>query len=102
MLTNKQIIIINLVMALILLLCLFDMPYGYYQLVRFISAAVFGLYAYHYYEKEEKLLFFIFLSLAVLFQPLIKIKLGRDIWNFVDVAVALWLIYLAFKARKNK
>jgi hypothetical protein len=85
-----------------LLVCLFDMPYGYYQLVRFVSAAVFSLYAYHYFEEEKKALFFFYLSLAVLFQPLIKISLGRVMWNIVDVLIAAWLIYNSYKLTSIK
>ncbi len=102
MLTYKHIIAINIVLSILLIICLFDMPYGYYQLVRFISTTVFGLYAYHYYEKGNKLLFVFYLALAVLFQPFLKISLGREIWNIVDIIIAGWLIYDSFRMKKNK
>lgn len=102
MLTYKHIIPINIVLSILLLVCLFDMPYGYYQLVRFISTAVFGLYAYHYYEQENKIFFVLYLSLAVLFQPFLKISLGREIWNIVDVIIAVWLLYDSYRMKKNK
>lgn len=31
-----------------------------------------------------------------------KFTLGRDIWNVVDVLVAVGLVYLAFHERKKK
>ncbi|WP_335339821.1 DUF6804 family protein [Algoriphagus sanaruensis] len=31
-------------------------------------------------------------ALAILFQPLLKISLGRDIWNIVDVVVGIGLL----------
>lgn len=102
MLTYKHITAINIVLSILLLICLFDMPYGYYQLVRFISTAVFGLYAYHYYEQGNKLFFVIYLSLAVLFQPFLKISLGRIIWNIVDVIIAIWLLFNSYQISKNK
>ncbi|MCS7052499.1 MAG: hypothetical protein NZM09_02055, partial [Ignavibacterium sp.] len=93
MLNYKHIIVINILLSILLLVCLFDMPYGYYQLVRFVATAVFGLYAYHFYEQENKLLFVLYLSLALLFQPFMKITLGRTIWNIVDVIIAAWLLF---------
>ncbi len=81
-------------LALLLILCLFRMPYGYYQLVRYISFAVFVYLAYTAYNKNKDFtaVFWIYLFLAILFQPFIKIALGRTIWNIVDVVVAIWLI----------
>lgn len=93
MLTSKHIIIINIVLAVILLLCLFDMPYGYYQMIRYLALVAFGVLAYDSYLKKENLHFILNIALAILFQPLSKISLGRDLWNIVDVTVAVWLIY---------
>ena len=46
--------------------------------------------------SKTKKMYVITLSLALLFQPLIKLPLGRDIWNFVDIVTAIFLIYLFF------
>jgi len=43
-----------------------------------------------------------YFSLAVLFQPLIKIALGRTIWNIVDVIVAGLLIMSVIKDYNSK
>ncbi len=85
-----------------MLLCLAPMPYGFYTFVRFVAMVMFGVFAYVYYQKEEKALAVTFGALAVLFQPLIKIALGRTMWNIVDVAVAILLVVLFFKERRSK
>ena len=84
----------NILLAVALLICLMPMPYGYYILIRYISTIVFGVMAYGYFQKKQKKLYVITLCLALLFQPFFKIPLGREIWNFVDVVVAVFLIYL--------
>lgn len=89
----------NILLAIALLICLMPMPYGYYILIRYISAIVFGVMAYDYYCQKQKKMYVVTLSLALLFQPLIKLPLGRDIWNLVDIVVAVFLIYLFL--RKN-
>lgn len=94
--------IINLIMAALLLLCLAPMPYGFYTLVRFVSMCVFAYMAYGYFKSGKEGLGFTFGALALLFQPFIKIVLGRGVWNFVDVAVAIGLIYLSVVKTKRK
>ena len=97
---NKLIYKIGLGLAIALVLCLFPMPYGYYTLVRFASMIIFGCMAYGFY-KEEKMPFCIIAgSLALLFQPFVKIVLGRAMWNIVDIIVAIALVLLWYKNRK--
>lgn len=86
--------LLYLLLSALLLLCLAPMPYGYYQLVRFISMVLFALFAYNYWIKEIKPLAITFGALALLFQPFIKVALGRAMWNVTDVVVAFGLIGL--------
>ena len=85
---------IYLPLAAVLLLCLFSMPYGYFQLVRFISTLAFGVMAFRYYQERKVWLAYTCGTLALLFQPFYKIALGRTVWNIVDVIVAIGLIVL--------
>lgn len=91
---------IKLILALLFLLCLLDMPYGFYQFVRFAAMVSFAVLAYQASEKENKTEMIIYIGLAILFQPLMKISLGRQLWNIVDVIVAVWLLYSVWKERK--
>ena len=93
--------IIKLILIVLLLVCLFDMPYGYFQLVRFIALLSFGYLAYNSYQENNNLFTSIYVSLAILFQPLLKISLGREIWNIVDIVVALFLIVSIFLKNKS-
>ena len=88
---------VYIVLSVLLLLCLAHMPYGYYQLVRFIAAVVFIVLAWHHYNTKEVYLSVVFGALALLFQPFIKIALGRTMWNIVDVIVAGMLIIMWIK-----
>ena len=92
---------VYLILAAMMLLCLAPMPYGYFQLVRFVAMVVFAVMAYQYYEQEKMPLTIVFGALALLFQPFIKIALGRTIWNIVDVFVAALLIILFIKTKKK-
>lgn len=93
---------INRILIILLLLCLAPMPYGYYTFVRFVSMVVFGVMAYKYYQVKKEGLAITFGALALLFQPFIKIALGRTIWNVVDVIAAILLMILFFTENKKK
>ena len=88
--------------AALLLLCLLDMPYGFFVLVRFVATAAFCYFAFEEYQDGNKERMILFIILAVLFQPFMKISLGRVIWNIVDIVVAGYLIYLLFQVIKSK
>jgi uncharacterized membrane protein YccC len=69
------------------------MPYGYYTLVRLIAMFSFILFALNENKKvNSQTTMLVFVFLAVLFQPIFKIPLGRTIWNIVDVLVAVFLL----------
>ena len=72
--------IIKIGLAILLFLCLLEMPYGFYQIV----------------DKER----WIYIVLCLLFQPFIKVALGRVLWNIVDVVVAIGLL-ISIKSDKK-
>lgn len=84
--------ILKIIISVLLLLCLLKMPYGYYQLVRLVSFASFLVIANIAHKEEQNNLMYLFIFFAILFQPFIKIALGRQIWNIVDVVVVVLLI----------
>ena len=92
--------IIKIGLAVLMFGCLLDMPYGYYQLVRFIALIGFGVLAYQANQQSRQSEMFIYGALALLFQPFFKIALGRELWNIVDVIVGVGL--LVSLAKKNK
>lgn len=94
--------IIKSILAVLFFLCLLNMPYGYYELVRFLALAGFGYLAYKANEEDKSEQVFIYIALALLFQPFYKIALGREIWNMVDVVVGIVLLASIFIKKSNK
>lgn len=83
---------LKLILAVLLLLCLQQFPYGFYQFAHFCSMAGFGVIAYIALQRKNTNQFFIFFVLALLFQPFLKVELGKTLWNIVELIVALFLI----------
>lgn len=90
---------IQLVGAAILLLCVFPLPYGFFTIVRVVTTIISLYLAYTYFTQNKKELAITFTIVAVLFQPFIKLALGREVWLVVDVLVAVFLIVLAVKRK---
>jgi hypothetical protein len=92
---------IKLFLTILLFGCLFDLPYGYYQFVRFAALVGFGYLAYDTNEKGYKNEAFVYIALAILFQPFYKISLGRTLWNIVDIIVGIGLLLTLFIPKKE-
>jgi hypothetical protein len=93
--------IIIIVLAILFFLCLADMPYGFYQFVRFSGLIGFAVLAYQANQQGRQTEMIIFGGLALLFQPFFKIALGRQMWNIVDVIVGIGLIVSIFMKPKE-
>lgn len=71
---------------------MFNLPYGFYDLLR---DSVFWGSIYIIYKikdiKEEYIIVFILLfgSSLILFNPVIKFELTKGVWFFIDIAYAL-------------
>ena len=92
---------IKIVLAILFFLCLADMPYGFYQFVRFAGLIGFTILAYQANQQGRQTEMIIYGGLALLFQPFFKIALGRQIWNIVDVVVGIGLLISIFMKPKE-
>jgi hypothetical protein len=88
---------VKIVLSILFFICLADMPYGYYQLVRFAGLIGFAILAYQAHEQGKQTEMIIYGGLALLFQPFFKIALGREIWNIVDVIVGIGLLLSIYR-----
>ena len=89
---------LKFVLAALLFVCLLDMPYGYYQLVRTIALFAFAFLGFRQLSDGNHGTAYLYFGLAFLFQPIFKIALGREIWNVVDLVVGIGLLVSAFKS----
>ena len=88
---------IKIILAALFFLCLAKMPYGYYTFVRLVATIGFCVLAYKSMEKENSTQLIVYVCLAILFQPIFKIALGREPWSIVDVIVGIGLLLSLFQ-----
>ena len=97
----KPVTILKIALALLSVTCIFNIPYGYYQLYRFIALGSFIYLAYA--EQEDKGWMIVWLISALLVQPFFKASLGREVWILVDIIWAILLVISALKSvRSNR
>jgi len=98
--SNKN--ILTIIASGFLFVALFDgLPYGYFNLLRFVVCAV-GIYlAYKIYEdNKESLWVWAFGGIVVLFNPIIIIHLERPTWWIIDIIVGVFFLLSMFITKK--
>jgi len=92
---------IKIILAILFFLCLADMPYGFYQFVRFAGLIGFAIIAYQSNQQGRQTEMIIYGGLALLFQPFYKVAFGRELWNIVDVVVGIGLNFNIYETKEK-
>lgn len=79
-----------------------DLPYGAYQFARVLATVVFTVLAYKRFKTNNKIKGYFYFVLLILFQPVFKISLERELWILVDCIVGNILLWSALKQRSSR
>jgi hypothetical protein len=77
------------------------LPYAYFQLMNWIVVGSGVIAAYRAYLHRNTVFVWLFISLAVIFNPLAPLYFSSDIWKLMDI-IAIALIVLSFFINKVK
>jgi len=89
--------------ALLCLLAIFELPYGYYQFLRIIVTGTSLWAAYKFYRRNLHVWTIALGIIAIIYNPIFKIHMERDTHALFNVATAGILFYLFWTdRRKNK
>lgn len=94
---------VYIVAAILLLIAMFPLPYGYFTFLRLTVTAAASLWCWTAYSKDRSVGFNVILAgaIAVLFNPVVPVHLSRDLWQPIDVLAAccfFWKAYTEWKA----
>jgi|GEM_PF-517941 len=98
---NSKLLIIRIITIILLIWALADNPYSYYQILRWIITGIAGYLAYSAYKRENSVWAWIFVFIAILFNPLFPIHLNREAWSFINIIVVMILLVSILKLSKN-
>ena len=74
---------------IILLVAVAPLPYEYYQFLRWVICGASIYIAYKAVEWSRQWAVWLFVPVAILFNPLLPIHLTKEIWQYIDLATAL-------------
>ena len=89
-----------LIIAVMLVVAIASLPYGYYQLLRWVTCAVAVFIAVMGYRWGKVWATWVFGLVAILFNPLWPIHLTREIWRPIDLVYAVLFITSVFVLRE--
>jgi len=87
--------------AVLLLVALGDHPYGYFTFLRWVVFMSACLVAWVAWESEVQPATFVFAAVAILFNPLVPVYLGKSTWAPIDVVCAV-LFALSLSLKGNR
>ena len=93
---------IKIILAILLFLCVLNMPYGYFQFVRLACVLGFSLLAYNSYKIDNDFTNVItYIFLVLVFQPFNTVGLNKITWNIIDVIIGIGLLISLKKKNTN-
>lgn len=85
--------------AILLIASRFPLPYGYYTFLRIAVTAVAIWGVFIAAQSEKTLWLWVFIAVAILFNPLFPIYLTKYVWGFFDIGTAILLLISLFTFR---
>jgi hypothetical protein len=79
-----------------------DLPYGYYRLLRWIVCAVAIASAVQLHRGQRQGLAWVLGAVALLFNPIIPVPLGKASWRVFDGAAGVAFLGVLYLARKDR
>ena len=93
----------QLIIIILLLWALYPYnPYGYYVFLRIVSFVIFGYLALKAYALEKQFWMWILIINAILYNPIIRIHLNREIWTVINILSIGISVFSIFSLKSNK
>lgn len=86
----------GVVLATLLAIGVFDLPYGYYQFLR-LAVCVGGIAL--AVMQRNRLVAAFGIAVAILFNPIWTVHFTKDVWRWVDGSLAIAFLVIAFGLR---
>ena len=77
------------IIAFLLLIAIFPLPYGYYIFLRLVTCGMAAFIAFIAHGWGIKWVMWVFILIAILFNPIVPIHLTKEIWQFIDIVCAI-------------
>lgn len=83
----------------LLILALLPMPYDFYFILRIAVTIYCAIEAYDAYQRNKTALAVVFIILALLYNPIIRMNFPREIWTLLNAGLATTLFLMRKKLK---
>lgn len=77
-----------------------DWPYSIYMLLRVTTSILFATLAYFVFKMGKQPWGVLFAALLILYNPLLRVHLDRQIWGIINIATAVVLLISFWVVKK--
>jgi hypothetical protein len=84
-----------------LTIALLELPYGYYTLLRIVVTTACIWLAVQIYDGEISAPVITVCTLAILYNPIVKVSMTREAHSYLNVATALLLVLFGWRYRER-
>ncbi len=84
--------------AVMCLIAIADLPYGFYILLRWVVTAAAVAAAFKFIEPKRPALLFAAIGLALLFNPIVRVHFDKEVWRVLDFIAAVVHSVMAWAA----
>lgn len=90
-----------LIPAALLVIAVLPLPYGYYTLLRLVVTIAAVVAALGLYQARQAVVWTVIFmgAVALLFNPIITVRLDRSAWLPIDLGLAVFFTWLALSRR---
>lgn len=98
----------SLTLAILFIVSVFNLPYGFYTFMRVFTLILSALYIFYYYNETEKfsLTFIPVLAIGILWNPIAPIYMDKNTWVIFDYIAAIIelsiFVYIMIKTYSKK
>lgn len=94
---NKHKNILTIISVIFLFLAFFEgWPYGFFTLLRIVVCVTTAYSGWIAFKYEKEFWAWTYGIIAILFNPIIPLHLGRELWLLMDLFVAIFFIVSIF------
>ena len=93
---------LTLSIAMANVIAIFDLPYGYYQILRLVVTGYSCYIAYFYFKKEASFWGWAFSIVALLFNPIFVISMSKELHIVFNFAAAILIIIERYNLRESE
>lgn len=90
---ERKLLFVSIMLITFLLIAIMPIKnYGFYVLLRWICSPCLIIIFYFYKSKNKDILSIIFILLALIYNPILPLHLGRSIWSIINVLTIIIII----------